>query len=98
MDCLVHLAATLCLLSPSQLALRVDASTQLAGDVTHWSGARSYGGGLLGHVGIEMPLVIARHFQLNAGVVHESLLNTRSDRGEERLNFSVVYRPFGGVR
>jgi len=98
MDCLVHLAATLCLLSPSQLTVRADVSTQLAGDVRHWSGDRSYGGALLGHVGIEMPLVTGRHFSLNAGVLHESLLNTRSDRGEERLSFSVVYRPFGGAR
>lgn len=97
MSCLITLTA-LCLVSPSEITLRVDASTQLAGDVRHWSGERSYGGGLLGHIGIEMPLVTARRFQLNAGYLHESLLNTRSDRGEERLSFSVVYRPFGGAR
>lgn len=93
MSCLITLTA-LCLVSPSELTLRVDASAQLAGDVRHWSGDRNYGGGLLGHVAIEMPLVTARHFQLNAGVIHESLLNTRSDRGEERIALGLVWRPF----
>lgn len=98
MDCLALIATSLCLVSPSQLTFRADVSTQLAGDVRHWSGDRNYGGGLLGHIGFELPVVTYRAFQLNAGVVHESLLNTRSDRGEERLSFSVVYRPFGGAR
>jgi hypothetical protein len=71
----------------------MDMSSQLAGDVRHWSGGRSYGGALLGHVGVEMPVITYRAFQLNAGVVHESLLNTRSDRGEERVMVGIVWRP-----
>lgn len=94
MDCLVQLATALCLISPSQLTLRADVSSQVSGDVTHWSGARNYGGALLGHVGLELPLLTARHFTINAGYTHESLLNTRGDRGEERLSVGFVYRPF----
>ena len=99
MSCLLTLAAnTLCLVSFSDLTLRADASTQIAGDVRHWSGSRNYGGALIGRVELSMPLVSYRGFSIQTGIRHESLLNTRGDRGEERLTFGFVYRPFGGAR
>lgn len=93
MDCLIHLTAV-CLLSPTQLAVRADVSTQIAGDVSHWTAGHNYGGALLGHIGLEMPLATTRHFVITAGYVHESLLDTDRDRGEERMTLGLVWRPF----
>lgn len=94
MDCLVQLATALCLISPSQLTLRADVSAQVGGDVSHWSGARNYGGARLGHIGLELPLLTYRSLAVTAGYVHESLIETRSDRGEERVTLGLVWRPF----
>lgn len=98
MDCLIQLAATLCLVSPSQLTLRADASTQIGGTLRHINDGVDYGGALVGRIELSMPVVTYRGFSLQAGIRHESLLNTRGDRGEERLTFGFVYRPFGGAR
>lgn len=94
MDCLLQIAATICLVSPSQLTLRADISTQVAGDVTHWNANRNYGGAHLGHLGLELPLVIYRGLSITAGYYHESLIDTGRDRGEERMTLGLVWRPF----
>jgi hypothetical protein len=94
MDCLIQVATALCLIQPSGLTLRADISAQVAGDVTHWSGGHNYGGARLGHLGLELPLLTYRGFAINAGYVHESLLETRTDRGEERLYVGMQWRPF----
>lgn len=98
MSCLLTLAASICLVQPSEFTLRADISTQVAGDVTHWSGSHNYGGARLGHVGLELPLLTYRGFAVTAGYIHESLLDTQHDRGEERLTLGLVFRPFGGAR
>ena len=97
MDCLALIASSLCLLDTSGLTLRADASTQIAGDMTYWSGKRNFGGGLIGRIEISMPVVSYRGFSLQAGIRHESLLNTRGDRGEERFFTGFTWRPFGGA-
>lgn len=98
MDCLVHLAATLCLLSPSQLTLRADLSSQVGGNIHYVNAGIDYHGGTLGHVALEMPLASFRNFTLTGGLHHFSLIDTTRDRGEERFALGIVYRPFGGAR
>ena len=78
----------------SSLTLRADISAQVAGDVTHWNAGHNYGGGHLGHIGLELPLLTYRGFAINAGYVHESLIDTNRDRGEERVILGLVWRPF----
>lgn len=94
MDCLLQITAAICLISPSELTLRADVSRQFSGDVTHWSGGRNYGGATLAHLGLELPLISTSRFSVNLGYMHESLLETRSDRGEERMSLGLVWRPF----
>lgn len=99
MDCLFTLVANaLCLISPSQLTLRADISTQVAGDFHYsWAGV-DYHGGHVGRVQLEMPILVGRHFSLDAGYLHQSLLDTGKDRGEERVLLGLTWRPFGGAR
>lgn len=97
MSCLFTLVA-LCVMDPSQISLRADVSYQTSGDVYHRIDSRNYGGGHVGRVELDVPVLMGRHFSVNAFVLHQSLLDTRSDRGEERAGFQLVYRPFGGSR
>jgi hypothetical protein len=92
------IATSICLLSPTELTIRADVSKQLTGNVQHWNRGVNYGGGTLGHIGFELPVVTYRTFSLRAGYVHESLIDTDHDRGEERVTLGFVYRPFGGAR
>jgi hypothetical protein len=98
MDCLLHLATALCLVSPSQLTIRADLSSQVGGDIHYVNAGIDYHGGTVGHVAIEMPLAIYRNFTLTGGLHHFSLIDTTRDRGEERFAVGFVYRPFGGAR
>lgn len=94
MDCLALIASTLCVLSPSQLTLRADVSTQLGGTVTHWNRGINYHGATLGRVELSMPLLTYRGLTLLGGLEHVSLLDTSRDRGEERFSVGLVWRPF----
>ena len=95
MDCLMHLAASLCLLSPTQLTLRADVSTQVAGNFVYYSEDRSYsGGGHIGRIQLDMPLMSYHNFTLLGGIEHTSLLNTAHDRGQERAYIGFSWRPF----
>lgn len=96
MDCLLHLAASLCLLSPTELTLRADISRQVSGVMEYRIDGRSYGGGHVGRVQLDMPLVTYRGFRIVGGYEHESLVDTRRDRGQERVFLGISYRVFGG--
>jgi hypothetical protein len=98
MDCLIQLATALCLISPSQLTLRADVSMQVAGDFSYHVAGRDYGGGHVGRIGLELPVATYRGFRMVAGWEHESLLDTRRDRGQERVYAGFTYRIFGGAR
>lgn len=95
MDCLIHLAASLCLLSPTELALRIDASAQISGDFIYSTTDRSYrGNGHVGRIQIDMPLMSYHNFTLFGGIEHMSLLDTAHDRGQERAYIGFSWRPF----
>lgn len=97
MSCLLLLVGA-CLFDPSQISLRADVSYQTSGDLYHRIGNKDYGGGHVGRVELDVPVILGRHFTLNAFVLHQSLVDTRADRGEERAGLQLVYRPFGGAR
>jgi hypothetical protein len=98
MDCLIQLATALCLISPSQLTLRADVSMQVAGDFSYHVAGRDYGGGHVGRLQLDMPLVTYRGFRLIAGVEHTSLIDTTRDRGQERASLALVWTPFRSRR
>lgn len=97
MDCLLQIAAALCILSPSQLTLRADISTQVGGDFAYNVSGTSYGGGHVGRIQLDLPLVTYRGFRLVGGFEHTSLVDTRRDRGQERAYLGFTYRIFGGA-
>jgi hypothetical protein len=98
-SCLVTLAAqALCLVSYGDITLRADASAQVGGTIRHLNDGIDYGGALIGRIELSLPLVTYRGFSLQAGIRHESLLNTGRDRGEERAGLSITWQPFGGAR
>lgn len=80
-------------------AIRADISSQIAGDFTYMSGSTNYHGAHVGRLELDVPVVTTRQFSLNAFAVHESLVDTPHDRGEERAGLQLVYRPFarGGL-
>jgi hypothetical protein len=93
MDCLIQLATALCLISPSQVTLRADISSQVSGDFRYsWNG-KGYGGGHIGRVQIDVPLVSYRAFTLSGFVLHQSLTDV-GDRGEERIGLQLIVHPF----
>lgn len=94
MSCLLPLLAGLCLANPSELRLEVDASAQFSGDFDYWDGRRSVGGGLLGRVSISMDVPVTEGFTVRYGILHESLLDSREDRGQERVFAGFIYRPW----
>lgn len=96
MDCLLHLAA-ICLLSPTELTLRADVSTQVSGDFRYTDGGHDYHGGHIGRVQLDMPIVTYRGFRMVAGYEHTSLLDTPHDRGQERVYAGFTYRILGGA-
>lgn len=93
MDCLITLTA-LCVLSPSQLTLRADLSSQVGGNIHYVNAGIDYHGGTLGHVALEMPLVSFRSLTVIGGLHHYSLIDTTRDRGEERATLGLLWRPF----
>jgi hypothetical protein len=99
MDCLVTLAANaICLIAPSQLALRADISTQASGNFHYTWAGKDYGGARVGRVEVDMPLVIYRTVTVSAFALHQSMVSTGRDRGEERVGLQLILRPFGGGR
>lgn len=100
MSCVLTFAANaICLLSPTELTLRADASTQIAGDFSYRIDGRDYGGGTVGRIALDLPLARFRGWTLAGGIIHESLLDTTGDRGQERIYLGLQWRPFarGGV-
>lgn len=93
--CLVPMLLGICIADPANLSLQAGASEQLAGDFQYWCGKRNYGGGLVGIAKIDMAVPLSKRLTLHYGVEHTSLLNTRSDRGQERFAVSIEWRPFG---
>lgn len=94
MSCLLPLIAGLCLADPSNLSIIADASVQTAGSFTYRIGNRSYGGAHVGRLAIEMQAPLTRTFTLRYGIAHTSLLDTDTDRGEERTYIGFTFRPF----
>lgn len=93
MNCWVHLFSV-CLFDPSNVALEANVSAQLAGDFAYHSGSREYGGATVARIGIYDAVPISKHWTITYGVEHESLLNTRSDRGQERVSIGFTWQPF----
>lgn len=91
--CLVPLIASICIADPANLSLQAGASEQLGGDFAYHSGTHQYGGGIVGIAKIDMAVTLTPRWTLNYGIEHESLLNTRSDRGQERLFVGITWRP-----
>lgn len=98
MTCLALLASGLCLISPSEITLRADVSSQVSGDFVYYQGGRNYGGAHVGRIALDLPLASYRGFTLAALAEHSSLLDTTGDRGQERVGLTLTWRPFGGVR
>ena len=92
--CLLPLIAGLCLADPVNLTVVADASVQTSGNFTYWDGHRSFGGGHLGRIAIQMDAPITRAFTLRYGIEHTSLLDTDHDRGQERAFIGFRWRPF----
>lgn len=93
MSCVLTVAAHLCLVSFSDLTLRADVSTQIAGEFAYRVDGRDYGGAHVGRIALELPLASYRGFTLVGGIAHESLLDTTGDRGQERISLGIVWRP-----
>lgn len=93
MTCLALLASGLCLISPTDLTLRADVSTQVSGDFVYYQAGHNYGGAHVGRVTVELPLALYRRFTLTASFEHSSLLDTTGDRGQERVSLGLVWRP-----
>lgn len=94
MDCLALIASTLCVLSPTGLTLRADISSQIAGDFSYRVDGRDFGGARVGRIALDLPLASYRGFTLSALAEHTSLIDTTSDRGQERIGLSLTWRPF----
>jgi hypothetical protein len=97
-SCLLTLAANaICLLSPTELTLRADISTQVAGDFRYTNQGHDYHGGHVGRMALDLPLVTYRGFRLVGGYEHTCLVDTPHDRGQERVYLGFTYRIFGGA-
>lgn len=94
MSCLLPLIAGACLMDPQATALSMDASRQLSGDFHYWSGQRDYRGATVGLIQLTSGGDLTRSVSLTYGVRHTSLLDTRSDRGENRFFVGLSWRPF----
>ena len=94
MSCLLPLIAGACLLDPSHIELHADASRQVGGDFVYRSGARSYGGATIGLLELTAGGSLTRSISISYGLRHTSLLDTRSDRGEQRAFVGFTWRPF----
>lgn len=95
MSCLLPLVAGLCLADPANITISADASKQVTGKYDYWIESRNYGGAHVGRVAIQMETPLTRTFSFRLGWEHLSLLDTDSDRGQERIFFGVSFRPFG---
>lgn len=93
MNCWIHLFSV-CLFDPSNVSINADISAQVAGDFVYHVDAREYGGGLVGRIAITDAVPLTRTVTLTYGIEHQSLLNTRSDRGQERAFVGFIWRPF----
>lgn len=93
MECWIHLFS-LCVFDPSNVVLEGDVSRQIGGDFAYHSGAQNYGGGTLGRLSVYDVVPISKHWTVTYGITHESLLDTRSDPGQERFSVGFVWRPF----
>lgn len=94
MSCLLPLIAGACLLDPSHIELHMDASRQVSGDFRYHSGARDYGGATVGLLELTAGGNLTRELSITYGLRHTSLLNTRSDPGEQRAFVGFTWRPF----
>lgn len=77
-----------------QVEVRADVSQQITGNFHYTEQGHDYGGGKLARIEIEAPLYEHNGIRIFSGVTHESLLDTRHDRGQERVHVGVSWRPF----
>lgn len=85
---------TLCLLNPSYTEVRADVSSKVGGDFRYWSGGERINNAHVGVIELRLAGDLTSTIQLHYGVRHVSILNTRSDRGEERAFVGFTWRPF----
>jgi hypothetical protein len=93
---LALLALTGCSAAPQlrNVEVQADVSEQLAGRVTRFVEGVNYHGGHVGRVAVVLEQPITSSIAYRLSVEHTSLLNTDSDRGEERAAAGFTWRPF----
>lgn len=69
--------------------------TESIGTYQRYVGGTNYGGGTLGRVELDVPLISRSGFSLGAVVSHESLLDTSHDVGDNRAGLALAYQPWG---
>lgn len=93
--CLLPLIAGICLADPSRIELYADASRQTSGDFQY--STRSAGpipDATIGRIGISLETPLWFGLASRVGWEHTSIINTNSDRGQERFFMGFVWRPF----
>lgn len=77
--------------------IRAGITSQVSGDLRYVDHGVNYHGGHVGRVELDVPLISAHGFSVDAVYAHESLIDTDRDRGQERAGLVLEYRPFGGA-
>lgn len=93
MSCLLPLIAGVCLLDPSNVEVRVDASRRIAGDFTYTADGHNFGGGNLFTGELSVIVETQGSFEWRYGVRHESLIDKR-DSANRRAFVGFTWRPF----
>lgn len=78
--------------------IRASLTTRVSGDYDRYVGSTNYHGGHMGRLELDVPLYRRGSLTFGAVVSHESLLDTRLDRGDNRAGLAIGFAPFGGVR
>ncbi len=91
---LVIVLAASTLAGCSTLAVEADVSSQLDGDFRYIADGHNYHGAHVGRLAVSVEPRLTQSLTATLGVEHTSLLDTGSDRGQERAFVGLKWRPF----
>lgn len=93
MSCLIPLTAVMCLLNPANVSVEAGLSTQVGGGIDYWWAQKNYQGGKFGRLALRLDQPLTKRISYYALVEHRSMVDV-GDRGEERFEYGLIWRPF----